>query len=125
MGYSPWGRKQSDTTERLHFHFLSSTVSANEQKTQKDQRTPTATSEEPGAKSGCQEQNQGTVHAPSTPPKGWANHLSHPSGQPLDAPVPSPYTKNKLPSKLTHEGIEQARETVTCSRSSLLQQEPQ
>ena len=23
MGYSPWGRKESDTTERLHFPFLS------------------------------------------------------------------------------------------------------
>ena len=23
MGYSPWGRKESDTTERLHFHFQS------------------------------------------------------------------------------------------------------
>ena len=23
MGYSPLGRKESDTTERLHFHFLS------------------------------------------------------------------------------------------------------
>ena len=22
MGYSPWGRKESDTTDRLHFHFL-------------------------------------------------------------------------------------------------------
>ena len=21
MGYSPWGHKESDTTERLHFHF--------------------------------------------------------------------------------------------------------
>ena len=21
VGYSPWGRKESDTTERLHFHF--------------------------------------------------------------------------------------------------------
>ena len=21
-GYSPWGRKESDTTERLHFHLL-------------------------------------------------------------------------------------------------------
>ena len=21
MGYNPWGCKQSDTTERLHFHF--------------------------------------------------------------------------------------------------------
>ena len=23
IGYSPWGRKESDTTEQLHFHFLS------------------------------------------------------------------------------------------------------
>ena len=22
VGYSPWGRKESDTTEQLHFHFL-------------------------------------------------------------------------------------------------------
>ena len=22
IGYSPWGRKESDTTERLHFHFV-------------------------------------------------------------------------------------------------------
>ena len=22
MGCSPWGREESDTTERLHFHFL-------------------------------------------------------------------------------------------------------
>ena len=22
VGYSPWGRKESDTTERLHFHFI-------------------------------------------------------------------------------------------------------
>ena len=22
-GYSPWGRKESNTTEQLHFHFLS------------------------------------------------------------------------------------------------------
>ena len=21
VGYRPWGRKESDTTERLHFHF--------------------------------------------------------------------------------------------------------
>ena len=21
VGYSPWGRKESDMTERLHFHF--------------------------------------------------------------------------------------------------------
>ena len=22
MGYSPWGHKESDTTEQLHFHFF-------------------------------------------------------------------------------------------------------
>jgi len=22
IGYSPWGRKESDTTDRLHFHFI-------------------------------------------------------------------------------------------------------
>ena len=84
------------------------------QKIQRDQETPTAISKQPGAKAGdytC------PLH---TPHKGWANHLSHPSGQPLAAPLPAPSTKSKLPSKLTYEGIEQARETVTCSRSSLL-----
>ena len=25
MGYSPWGHKESDTTERLHFHFMKQT----------------------------------------------------------------------------------------------------
>ena len=24
MGCSPWGRRESDTTERLHFHFMES-----------------------------------------------------------------------------------------------------
>ena len=26
VGYSPWGHKESDTTERLHFHFHSCIV---------------------------------------------------------------------------------------------------
>ena len=26
MGYSPWGREESDTTEQLHFHFLLSCI---------------------------------------------------------------------------------------------------
>ena len=26
VGYSPWGRKESDTTERLHFHFSLSCI---------------------------------------------------------------------------------------------------
>ena len=38
-----------------------------DKKIQKDQKkNPTATSEESGAKTGCQEQKQGTVHAPCT-----------------------------------------------------------
>ena len=28
MGYSPWGCSESDTTERLHFHFLFEKISA-------------------------------------------------------------------------------------------------
>ena len=26
VGYSPWGREESDMTERLHFHFLLSCI---------------------------------------------------------------------------------------------------
>ena len=26
MGYSPWGREESDTTEQLHFHFSLSCI---------------------------------------------------------------------------------------------------
>ena len=26
MGYSPWGHEESDTTERLHFHFSLSRI---------------------------------------------------------------------------------------------------
>ena len=28
MGYSPWGHKESDMTERLHFHFQGTTSSS-------------------------------------------------------------------------------------------------
>ena len=35
-------------------------------KIQKDQKNPTAASEELEAKTGCQEQKQGTAHAPCT-----------------------------------------------------------
>ena len=26
MDYSPWGRKESDTTEQLHFHFQTQSI---------------------------------------------------------------------------------------------------
>ena len=29
VGYNPWGRKESDMTERLHFHFHLEKVSVN------------------------------------------------------------------------------------------------
>ena len=29
VGYSPWGRKELDMTERLHFHFLSQVIGRN------------------------------------------------------------------------------------------------
>ena len=32
VGYRPWGRKESDTTERLHFHFLSLSENLNNNK---------------------------------------------------------------------------------------------
>ena len=35
-------------------------------KIKKNPKSPTATSEEPRAKTGCQEQKQGTAHAPCT-----------------------------------------------------------
>ena len=37
MGYGPWGRKELDTTERLHFHFRTSSpedsISSNPERT--------------------------------------------------------------------------------------------
>ena len=38
-------------------------------------KNPAATSEDPGAKTGCQEQKQVTEHL--TPAAGWAEHVSH------------------------------------------------
>ena len=85
-------------------------------KIQKDQKKPTATSEEP-------EQKQGTAHAPlhTAPPKGWAEHLSHPSGPiPGHTPTLTPYEESARP-----PFREQARESVACSCSLWLQQGPQ
>jgi len=61
-------------------------------------KNPTATFEKPGTEIECWEQKQGTEHAPlnSTPPEGWANHLSHPPSQnPGHTAIFTPY-KNKL-----------------------------
>ena len=57
----------------------------------KKTKHPAATSEEPGAKAGDRPY---PLHTP--PPKGWVDHLNHPSSPPPDAPLPSPHSRNKL-----------------------------
>ena len=58
----------------------------------------------------------------TTPPKGWAKHLSHPSGPtPGHTPTLTPYKEQAFPPS----GSKQARESVVCSCSPLLQQGPQ
>ena len=38
MGYSPWGRKESDATERLHFHFLISELNQSKSKQEGEEK---------------------------------------------------------------------------------------
>ena len=84
-------------------------------KTQKDQRNPTATSKELGAKAGyC------TCPLLTAQLKGWANHLGYPSGL---TPGPT-LTLTPMRSQLASLK-EQAKKPVTSSRSPLLQQGPQ
>ena len=52
----------------------------------------------------------------TTPTKGWANHLSSPSGLTLDTALHSPHIRNQLSS------LEQARETAAFYHSPLLLQ---
>ena len=77
---------------------------------------PTATFDEPGTKAGycaC------PLH--TTPPNGWADHLSHSSTL---TPGHTP-TSNRIRNKLAlPPGSEQAMETVVCSHFLLLQQGP-
>ena len=75
------------------------------QKTRKDQESPTATSEESGAKAGyC------TCPLHSTPPKGRADHLRHPSSPPRTHPTHTLYKVQ------AHRPLrERVREAVTCS----------
>ena len=59
----------------------------------KPNKIPTATSEVLEAKTGCQEQKQGTSHVPyiqNLGPKRWANHLSHPTS------LQDPWTQSQL-----------------------------
>ena len=60
-----------------------------------DQKTkiPTAISEDPGAKTGCREQNRVLGMPPAlNTTEGWVNHLSHPSSlTPGHTPTLTPY----------------------------------
>ena len=57
------------------------------QKIQRDQKSPTATSEEPGAKTGCQEQKQGPECAPAL------NTTRRVGKMPKPAPQLGPWTR--------------------------------
>ena len=64
----------------------------------KDQKHSTATSE-------SQEQKQGTCPLHTPPPKGWANHLRHPSGPtPGHTPSLTPYKEPAHPSSGSKQG---------------------
>ena len=81
-------------------------------KIQKGQK-PIVTSEVPGAKAGsC------TWSLHTAPPRGWADHLSHPPAWPPDLPLPSPFWGTSSP--LLRE---RARAPVSCFCSIVLQHE--
>ena len=85
-------------------------------------KNPTATSEEPGATAGGQEQKQGYCACLLHSAKGWAKHLSHPSGQtPGLSPTLTPYKEPAPSYPPTPRLREQAGEPVVlpppcCSR---------
>lgn len=86
------------------------TVMANYGQDTKRIKESTAASEEPGGKAICWCQKQSTVHAPLhlTAPKGWTNHLSHPSDL-TSGPILATHGRNQL----VFLG-EQTRKPVTC-----------
>ena len=80
-------------------------------KIQRDQKSPTATSEEPEAKAGGWEQKLGVVHAPCT------HHYQRdgrPPKVPLNTPLPSPHLRNQLNCLFL---CKQVRDPVACSCS--------
>ena len=46
----------------------------------------------------------GTCPLHSTPPKGWANHLSHPSDSTHGHTLPSPHIRNQLTPRRSEQG---------------------
>lgn len=94
------------------------------QKIQRDQNSPTSTFQEPGAKTGCWEQKQGTVHGPWNQyhQTRWTNRISHTSSlTPGHSPTLTPYKEQaSTPSSASLR----AREPVIYSCSPLLQHSP-
>ena len=76
-------------------------------KIQKDQKNPTAASEELEAKTGCQEQKQGTAQAPCTQHrKGVGRTLKPPSGlTPGHTPTLTPYKESTRAHPSPHQGV--------------------
>ena len=89
-----------------------------DKKKKKKAPNPTDTSEEPRAKTGCQEQNRvlRMSLAIKTTRGGQTNEVI-PLAQPLNTPLPSPHVRNRL----THTSASKQGK-LTCSRSPLLQQ---
>ena len=87
-------------------------------KIQKDQNPTLVTYEELEQKQGVGSKSR-ILHIPphSTPPKGWADHLSHPSG-PTPGHTLTPYKEPVRPS------LASKQRKHMCSRSPLLQQGP-
>ena len=95
-------------------HLHACPAGANYEQAIKKTKTPTATSKEAGAKAGyC------TCPRHTPPPKGWVNHLSHPS-----SPIPE-HTPTHVPCQGPADLFPQLREwtrvTVTCISSPLVQ----
>ena len=86
-------------------------------------KNPPATYKEPGAKTGCQNQKQGPVHAPCMQYHPKANRLSHPSSLTLGpAPTMTPCQEPACPFPL---GSKQGSLLLVFNPPSPLQQGPQ
>ena len=62
----------------------------------KENKNPTATSEELGTKAGCYEQKHGPAQCPLHSTHLGGYHLSHPTSGPRDTHLPSPHLRNQF-----------------------------
>ena len=90
---SPWVTKYEETVWVKKSLCARATEANAEQIIQRDQKAQLPLLKSP-------EKKQGTAHSPlhKTSPKGWANHLSHPSGlTPEHTPTLTPYKEQARP----------------------------